>query len=132
MAAAPSAAASVSPLDPPSHLEPLERDLWRVHMALMPQDPWPPSYYNLVEEDQQTYVLTVGQAGFGSFKMWAIWEKTGKAWICRGSVVIGGEETPSPRPEQYRELGLEGLAPEVQQSLLNRETFRHISPIPDE
>ncbi len=63
--------------------------------------------------------------------MWAAWEKTGRAWINRGQVVIGREEAPSPRPGQYRELGLEGLSPEVQQSLLNRETFQHISPMPE-
>ncbi len=129
---APSAAASVSPLDPPAHLGALEQDLWRAHMALMPQDPWPPSYYNLTEARGHTYVLTVGQAGFGSFKMWAVWEKNGNAWGNRGQVVIGGEEAPSPKPNQYKELGLEGLSSEVQQSLLNRETFRHISPLPDE
>lgn len=128
----PSASASVSPLDPPGHLGPLEQDLWRVHMALMLQDPWPPSYYNLAEAGGHTYVLTVGQAGFGSFKMWAVWEKSDQAWVNRGHVVIGGEEAPSPRPNQYKELGLEGLSSAVQQSLLNRETFRHISPLPDE
>lgn len=102
-------------------------------MALMPKDPWPPRAYNLAESGNVNYALTVGQAGFGSFKIWAVWEREAAvAWRKRGQVVIGGEETPFPRPDQYAELGLEGLAPEIQQSLLNGETFRHISPIPDE